>query len=87
MDASPALTSSGAALSVYTTAKAQKGSYEVKLSNTITIASNGPAGSTTFTPSTDSEKTVFTIVVTDPCETATINALTFSPSTVSVADG
>ena len=84
VDASTALTSSGAALSVYTTRKAQAGTYEVKLSNTLTIASNGPAGSTTFTPSSDAEKTVFTMTVTDPCVSATINALSFSPSTISV---
>ena len=87
VDASPALTTSGAALSVYTTAKAEAASYEVKLSNTITIASNGPAGSTTFTPSTDAEKTIFTITITDPCSSASINALVFSPGSISLTDG
>ena len=87
VDASSALTASGAALSVYTTQKSQAAVYTVKLSNTLTIASNGPAGSTTFTPSADSDKTVFDITVTDPCTTATINSLSFSPSTVSVEDG
>ena len=86
VDASTALTSSSGALSIFTTKKAEAGSYEVKLSNAITIASNGPAGSTTFTPSGDSEKTVFTVTVVDPCTTATINTLTFSPSTISVVD-
>lgn len=57
------------------------------MSNTITIASNGPAGSTTFTPSGDSEKVVFDVTVTDPCTTATINSLTFSPTSISVTDG
>lgn len=82
----PALTTSGAALSIFTTRKDQAASYEVKLSNVITIASNGPAGSTNFPVSTDADKIVFTVVVTDPCVTATINALTFSPSTISVVD-
>lgn len=87
VDASPALTASGAALKVFTTQKSQAATYTVKLSNTITIASNGPAGSTTFTPSTDSEKVVFDITVTDPCTTATINSLVYSPTSVSVTDG
>ena len=85
-DASTALTGTNAALTVFTTKKAEAGSYEVKLSNTITIASNGPAGSTTFTPSVDGDKIVFTIVVTDPCVAATINSLTFAPTTITVVD-
>ena len=91
VDASTALTGTNAALSVYTTKKNQAGTYEVKLSNNLRIQNNGPnAGSTAteyFTPSTDSDKVVFTITVTDPCATATINALSFTPSTVSVTDG
>jgi len=86
VDATTALTSSGGALSIFTTKKAEAGTYEVKLSNAITIASNGPAGSTTFTPASDSEKTVFTVIITDPCATATINSLVFSPSSISVVD-
>ena len=86
VDASTSLTSTGGSLAVFTTKKAEAGSYQVKLSNTITIASNGPAGSSTFTPASDSEKVVFTITVTDPCTTATINSLTFSPSSISVQD-
>ena len=58
----------------------------MKLSNTITISSNGPAGSTTFTPASDSDKVVFTITVTDPCVLATINSLSFTPSSISVVD-
>ena len=86
VDATTALTNTGGSLAVFTTKKAEAGSYQVKVSNTITIASNGPAGSSTFTPSSDSEKTVFTITVTDPCTSATINSLVFSPSSISVQD-
>jgi len=59
----------------------------MKLSNTITIANNGPAGSSTFTPAADSDRVLFTITITDPCETATITALTFAPTSISVQDG
>jgi hypothetical protein len=59
----------------------------MKLSNSYYIASNGPAGASTFAPSGDSEKVVFDIVITDPCKTATVNDVTYSPSTISVVDG
>ena len=87
VDASAALTSTDGALTIYTTRKTNAGSFPLKLSNTVTIASNGPAGSTTITPSGDNEKIVFTVTVVDPCITATINDLTFTPSTLAVTDG
>ena len=60
------------ALVVSTSLRSLAASHEVKLGNTLTIANNGPAGSTTFTPSGDSEKIVFTVTIEDPCLTATI---------------
>lgn len=72
VDASTALTSSNGALTIYTTKKSNAGTFALKLSNTVTIASNGPAGSSTFTPANDNEKIVFTVTVVDPCTTATI---------------
>lgn len=76
-----------AILDVFTQAVDEAGSFEVKLANEITIASNGPAGSTTFTPASDAEKTVFTIDIVDPCVTATINQIAFSTASPSVMDG
>lgn len=67
--------SSVAALSIFSTKKADAGSYPIKLSNTLTIANNGPGGNTVFTPALDADKTVFTIIIVDPCETAIIDAL------------
>jgi hypothetical protein len=65
-----------------------QGRQLLQLSNEITITdTEQPSGSRTFTPSGDSEKVVFTITVTDPCTTATIDDLVFSPSTISVTDG
>ena len=72
VDATSALTSSAGALTIYTTQKTQAGTYAVKLSNTVTIASNNGSPST-FTPSGDGEKILFTVTVVDPCTTATIN--------------
>jgi hypothetical protein len=82
-----ALSSTNGSLVIYTTKKANAGTFALKLANTVTISSNGPAGSSTFTPSGDSEKVVFTVTVVDPCSTATINDLVFTPSTLAVVDG
>ena len=79
--------SSVAALSIFSTKKSDAGTYPIKLSNTLTIANNGPGGNTVFTPATDADKTVFTITIVDPCVTATIDALTFSGGSISVQDG
>ena len=87
VDTTTSITANGAALSIFSTQKADDGSYPVKLSNTITIVSNGPASNTVFTPAADADKTVFTIIVVDPCKTATIDAITFSGGSVSVQDG
>lgn len=84
-DSSTALTTNGGALSIFTTKKALAGTYPVKLGNTITIANNG-GSSSTFTPASDSDKVVFTITIVDPCTTATINSLSFTPSSISVQD-
>jgi hypothetical protein len=86
VSASPALTNVDGALTIYTTKKAEKGTYPLKLQNVVTIASNG-GSSTTFTPATDAERVVFTVTVVDPCDAATITALTFTPSTIAVVDG
>jgi hypothetical protein len=61
------------------------GTHNVKLANTITIASNGPAGSTTFTPATDADKVLWTFDVLDPCATTTIDTISVTP--VVIVDG
>ena len=53
-------------------------SYTSSLQNTITIASKGSSGSTSFSPADSSDKVEFTIVVSDPCKTATVNTMTVS---------
>ena len=90
MDATTAITATNtlsAALTIFSTVKTDAGTYPLKLSNTLTITSNGPGGSTTFTPASDADRTVFTITIVDPCASATISDVTLSPSTVSVMDG
>lgn len=87
VDATTAITNSNGALTIYTTKKSEAGTYPLKLSNIVTIAANGPANTSTFVPATDGEKVVFTITIVDPCTTATINDVTFSPSNIQVVDG
>ena len=53
----------------------------------MTIASNGPASNSVFTPANDGEKVVFSITIVDPCAAATVTSLTFSSATIAVADG
>jgi hypothetical protein len=85
--ATPAITTSGATMTIYSGDRSQAATYPVKLGNEITIASNGPGGSTTFTPAIDADKVIFDVVLVDPCTTATINALVFTPGSLSVEDG
>jgi hypothetical protein len=81
--ASAALETTAGALVVSTSLRNLAANHEVKLGNTLTIAANGPAGSTTFTPSGDSEKIVFTVTIEDPCLTATIPDADLQDSTPS----
>lgn len=45
--------------------------------NTITIASNGPAGSSTFTMTSASDQVGFDVAVTDPCSASTASSTVF----------
>ena len=45
------------------------------------MASNGASGATSFTPANAADKVEFTIVISDPCRTATVNAITVSTAT------
>ena len=83
----------GGSLVVSTSKRSLAASHEVKLVNTLTIPYNGPGGSTTFTPASDADKVVYTIVIEDPCLTATIDDVVFLDDTsaavtsASVTDG
>ena len=67
--------------------------HSVYFTNTITVASNGPAGSSTFNVNTVSDQVSFNIEVTDPCSASTANAVTFKDDTsatitsITVTDG
>lgn len=70
------------------------GSHSIYFTNAITISSNGPAGSSTFTLNQVSDQVSFSVTVTDPCTASTVTALTFKdPSdsstvtTMPVTDG
>ena len=68
------------------TAASPSTTYSLTLSNDISIASNGPAGSENFAAS----GTIgFDITITNPCHSTTIPNLTFNPSTspMQVTDG
>lgn len=63
-----------------TTSAAPSQTYTMTLANDITIASNGPAGSSTFAAS--GATITFTITITNPCWTTTIPQInTFNPAT------
>lgn len=59
--------------------------YPLTVANTIAIANNGPAGSSTFPAS----GTIgFSVTITNPCFTTSLPTLTFNPTTLlSVTDG
>ena len=60
--------------------------YSLTVANDITVASNGPAGSSSFPASGNTIG--FSVTITNPCYTTTIPNLTFNPSTLlSVTDG
>lgn len=60
--------------------------YALTVANDITVASNGPAGSSTF--ANGGQTIGFSVTITNPCYTATIPTLTFNPSTLlQVTDG
>ena len=80
-------------INVATTSLAAVASHTVSVQNTVTIASNGSAGSTTFAPADANDKVEFTIVIENPCLTTTVNTITFSgtdsssPYSKAVTDG
>ena len=42
------------------------------------MSSNGSSGATSFAPADSNDKVEFTIVIANPCKTATVNAITVS---------
>ena len=80
-------------INIYSGNLAAVNSYTVSLQNTLTISSNGSSGSTSFSPTDSSDKVEFTIVIADPCKTATVNTITVSgtdsssPYSKAVTDG
>ena len=69
---------------IYTTNKAHEASYNVSLLNTITVGANQGQGATTsFTASA----VAITIDVSNPCKSATVSSITFTPNAISVTDG
>lgn len=73
---------------------ANVGSHSVYFTNAITISSNGPAGSSTFTLNQVNDQVSFSVTVTDPCSASTASALVFrdpanssSVTTMAVTDG
>ena len=70
------------------------GTHTVYFTNEVTIASNGPAGSSTFNLNQVSEQVSFSIAITDPCSGSTANSNVFKDSgtdatitAISVTDG
>jgi len=59
-------------------------STSVYFTNSITIASNGPAGSSTFNLNAANERVTFSIEVTDPCSASTAATVVFKDSGDSV---
>ena len=60
--------------------------YTLTLANDITVASNGPAGSSSF--ANGGSTITFDVTITNPCFATTIPSLTFNPSsTMQVTDG
>lgn len=51
--------------------------HSIYFMNTITVASNGPAGSETFTMTASGDQVGFDVVVTDPCSASTASASVF----------
>ena len=79
-------------INVSTGALAAVASHTVSVQNTVTIASNG-GSSSTFAPADSNDKVEFTIVIANPCLTATVNTITVSstdssgPYSKAVTDG
>lgn len=70
------------------------GTHSVYFTNAVTIASNGPAGSSTFNLNAGAEQVSFSIAITDPCSGSTANSVVFKDSStaatitsISVTDG
>ena len=69
---------------VSSTKLSEVSSTSVYFTNSITIASNGPAGSSTFNLNAANERVTFSIEVTDPCSASTANAVVFNDSNPTV---
>ena len=54
-------------VNVNTGALAAVGTHTVSVQNTVTIASNGNTGSTTFNPTDSNDKVEMTFTITNPC--------------------
>ena len=54
--------------------------HSVYFTNSIVIASNGPAGSETFNLNSGAQQVAFDVTVTDPCAASTMNAVVFKDS-------
>ena len=65
-------------IAVDTVLVAAIGTHTVSVQDTVTIASNGLSGSTTFNPTDSTDKVEFTITIADPCRTATVNTITIT---------
>ena len=80
-------------INVYASDAAAVGSHTVSVQNTVTVASNGDGTSDTFAYADSNDKVEFTIVISNPCTSATINSITMSstdsssPYSKSVTDG
>lgn len=53
--------------------------YTVSVQNTITVGSNGPAGSSNFAPTGAADKVEFEIIINNPCWQAVYDAVVFDP--------
>jgi hypothetical protein len=65
--------------------------YTVSVINTVTVASNGPVGTSSFANTDANDKVEFDIIINNPCWQTTYNAISFSPDPATtpftVADG
>jgi hypothetical protein len=58
--------------------------HTISVQNTITITSNGPAGSSTFNPIDSNDKVTQQIEITNPCWTTTYASIVYDPDPASV---
>ena len=68
---------------IYSQDTSKAASYSLVLTNTITVDGGQGQSTTTF----GSLSTTYSLTVTDPCPSATVSSITFSPSSITVTDG